>query len=239
MPSSVPEGGIALLVVDVQHDFLDGSLAVPEARGILPNLVRIIKEGDWDLVVATQDFHPPNHISFAERHGVAPFQMHDVPHPFWESKSTVSQMMWPVHCVQGTQGAEIDDTITAALDERKAWGTPVRYVQKGQDPNFDSYSAFASNEYVMFTELISVLFSAQPHPNRTVVVVGLATDYCVLSTAVDAAKFGLRVYVVDDCMRGVDPKTTQDAREKMRAYGVQMYETTDELLAAIHRPSGF
>ncbi|WFD00897.1 hypothetical protein MYAM1_003653 [Malassezia yamatoensis] len=233
------EGGIALLVVDMQHDFLDGSLAVPGGREILPNVVRMIREGDWDLVVVTQDYHPPNHISFATRHGVEPFKPHDVPHPYWQDAATVSQMMWPVHCVQGTDGAEVDDEITAALDERKAWGTPVFYVRKGQDSEIDSYSAFATNEYVSFTELAKILFSAQPHPVQTVVVVGLATDYCVLSTAVDSAKFHLRTLVAEDCMRGVDPTSTNVAMQKMQAYDVQVYRTTDELFEAIHRPSPF
>lgn len=206
---------------------------------IIPTVVRMIKEGDWDMVVATQDYHPPNHISFASRHGVEPFQLCNVPHPFLHEKATVSQMMWPEHCVQGTYGAELDDTVANALDEREAWGTPVHYVKKGQDLNFDSYSAFASNEYILFTELISLLFGAQPRPIRTVVVVGLACDYCVMSTAVDAAKFGLQTLVTEDCMRGVDPKTTSDAMDKMRAYDVHIYKTSDDLLAAIHRPSTF
>lgn len=146
-------------------------------------------------------------------------------------------MMWPVHCVQGTHGADIDDEIITALDAKQAWDIPVRYVKKGENPNFDSYSAFASNEYVLFTELSSLLFGAQPRPIRTVVVVGLATDYCVLSTAIDAAKFGLRTLVAEDCMRGVDPKTTADALDKMRAYGVEVHRKREDLLASIHRPT--
>lgn len=238
----MPKGGAALLVVDCQHDFLQGScmytqeaytVAVPGALKILPDIVRIIQEHKWDLVVATQDYHPPNHISFASRHGVEPFQLCEVPHPFFPDSVKVSQMMWPVHCVQETHGAELDSTVRAALDAKEASGTPVHYVKKGEDSNFDSYSAFASNEYILFTELTSLLFGAQPHAISTVVVVGLATDYCVMSTAVDAAKFGLRTLVPKDCVRGVESTTTEQAIEKMQVYGCEIFETREALLAAI------
>lgn len=142
-------------------------------------------------------------------------------------------MMWPVHCVQETHGAELDSTVRAALDAKEASGTPVHYVKKGEDSNFDSYSAFASNEYILFTELTSLLFGAQPHAISTVVVVGLATDYCVMSTAVDAAKFGLRTLVPKDCVRGVESTTTEQAIEKMHVYGCEIFETREALLAAI------
>lgn len=128
-------------------------------------------------------------------------------------------MLWPDHCVQGTRGAEIHDDIQAALHMRQKAGTPVSYVLKGTDARVDSYSAFACADYLQFTNMASILHRAHIH---TVVVCGLATDYCVRATAVDAAKFGFHTYVLRDCTRGVDPSTTAEAEQVMSWYQVSL-----------------
>ena len=101
---------------------------MPGARDILPRLTELIGQDAWDVVVATQDYHPADHVSFARTHGVEPFQERQVPHPYLPG--TVSQMMWPVHCVQGTKGAELDPSVAQALKQCAARGTPVHYVKK-------------------------------------------------------------------------------------------------------------
>ncbi|WFD32187.1 hypothetical protein MSPP1_003230 [Malassezia sp. CBS 17886] len=190
----------ALVVVDMQRDFIDGSL--------VRNISRLITRSDWGIVVATQDAHPQDHVSFAATHKVAPFHAIRIAHPIQmpdacHAPVTIEQMMWPVHCVRGTPGAEIDDVVQRALREKEAGGTPVFYVGKGQDPRIDSYSAFAATDYTAFTKLAEILFRSQTHGEHitTVVVCGLATDYCVRSTAVDAAKFGFRTLLSGDYAR--------------------------------------
>lgn len=191
------------------------AVAVRGAPAILPRLCELVKQPSWDLIVATQDAHPPNHTSFASTHGAEPFELRDIPHPF-EPGRTLSQRMWPVHCVADTPGAALDPMLQQALDACK---TPVHYVHKGRDPRWDCYSAFAADQYLQFTELAALLHRASP-PIHTVVIAGLATDYCVRATAIDAAKFGFHTVVLQDCVAGVDPATTDEAWAAMRAYGV-------------------
>ncbi|WFD07236.1 hypothetical protein MVES1_002596 [Malassezia vespertilionis] len=186
---------VALLVIDMQHDFIHGS--------------------------PSQDDHPEDHISFADTHNTEPFQERCVAHPIIP-EATLLQMMWPKHCVQNTKGAEIVPSVKKALQSKQASGTPVYYVRKGQDARIDYYSAFASQEYVRFTELSKLLHSQQPCPIDTVVVCGIATDYCVKNTAIDACKFGFRTQVANDCIRGVFDATSSAALREMQAYGCEM-----------------
>ncbi len=158
----------ALLIVDVQYDFLPGgALAVPDGDQVV-GPIRKFRDG-FDTVIFTQDWHPMNHCSFEEYGG-----------------------SWPVHCVQGSGGAEIERTIYRAGD---------RVVRKGTDPGIDSYSGFRDNGRRHETGLDSLL-----KENRidTVFVCGLATDYCVKFTALDAVESGYTVYVVTDACRSVD-----------------------------------
>lgn len=143
-------------------------------------------------------------------------------------------MMWPVHCVGGTPGAEIDARIQPALAACQARGIPVHYVHKGQNANIDSYSGFASNLYLAFTELASVLYRHTPHI-KTLVLCGLATDYCVQATAIDAVKFGFRTFLVESCAKGVDPATTEKALSTMKAYGVITVPDTAKLTSIIQK----
>ncbi|WFD26381.1 hypothetical protein MNAN1_001361 [Malassezia nana] len=122
--------GVALLLIDVQQDFVRGSLAVPGAPALLSPLCELVQH-PWDLIVASKDDHPPNHVSFAATHGAEPFTLKEIPHPF--EARTLSQRMWPVHCVQGTPGAALEPALQQALDACAARGTPVHYVHKGRD----------------------------------------------------------------------------------------------------------
>ncbi len=176
----------ALIVVDYQNDFNppDGALAVPEGDTIAERINALARSGDYDLVVATRDWHPPDHGSFTEQGGI-----------------------WPVHCVQGSAGAELHPALDRdALDV---------VVDKGQDPGTDGYSGFDG------TRLAELL---REHGVDHVTVVGLATDYCVKNTALEALQEGFTVIVDTTAVRGVDvrPGDSERALAEMRAAGATM-----------------
>jgi nicotinamidase/pyrazinamidase len=175
----------ALVIVDFQNDFCPGgALAVPDGDAIAARINDLAGSGDFDLVVATRDWHPPDHSSFGEHGGP-----------------------WPVHCVAGTPGAELHH----ALDP-----TPIdAVVDKGQDRGTDGYSGFEG------TDLAALLRSRDVDD---VTVVGLATDYCVKNTALDALREGFSVTVDSTAVRGVDvePDDSTRALEQVRAAGASV-----------------
>lgn len=175
----------ALILVDIQYDFLPGgALAVPDGDAVIPVANALIPR--YDLVVATQDWHPAGHGSFAANHaGRSPGEVIEL--------GGVAQVLWPTHCVEGTRGAELAE----ALDR----GSIARVFRKGTDPEVDSYSGFFDNGRRRSTGLGEYL---QSRGVAEVVVLGLATDYCVKFTALDALSLGLRTTLVVDACRGVE-----------------------------------
>jgi nicotinamidase/pyrazinamidase len=189
----------ALVLVDIQNDFLPGgALAVPNGDQVVPVANKLMKE--IDLVVATQDWHPADHGSFAANHpGRQPGDVIDL--------HGLRQVLWPVHCVQGTPGAEF----APGLDVSRI----KRVFQKGTDPDIDSYSGFFDNGHRRSTGLGDYLL--EQHVSQ-VLVMGLATDYCVKFTALDSIqRLGFTTYVIRDGSRGVNlrPGDTDRAYEKM------------------------
>lgn len=199
----------ALILVDIQNDFLPGgSLAVPHADEILP-VARKLMEEPFDLVVATQDWHPKRHISFASRHERKPGQTVLV--------DELVQTLWPDHCVQHSHGAELHASLLRY---------PIHYrVHKGEKEEIDSYSAFFDNAKKRETILEPLLRKHQVH---TVVFAGLATDYCVLKSVVDACTLGFNVWVVADGCRAVDlaPGDGEKALEVMRQAGAKIIDSS-------------
>ncbi len=183
----------ALLVVDVQNDFCPGgALGVAEGNMILGPINHVMPL--FDYIVLTQDWHPRNHVSFASSHpGKIPSQTVEVPGG--------TQLLWPDHCVEGSEGAAFHrdlDTDRASM-----------ILRKGMRLRSDSYSAFAENDTAMPTGLGGWLLSLGI---RRLYVVGLATDYCVLYSSLDALAAGFEVLVIADATKGVDvPKGTLDA----------------------------
>ncbi len=174
----------ALILVDLQNDFCPGgALPVKEGDQIIPLINHVQKR--FDLVVATQDWHPPDHMSFASNHNKQPGEVIVL--------NGTSQVLWPDHCVQGSWGAEF----VASLDQQKI----ERVFQKGMDRWVDSYSGFFDNDRKRSTGLGDYLKSRQV---RAVYLSGLATDYCVKYTAVDAARLGFKTTLLADTCRGVD-----------------------------------
>ncbi len=189
----------ALIVTDVQNDFLPGgALAVPEGDAILPFVVQLLRSGhNYDLIVVTQDWHPRGHGSFASCHeGAKPFQLGEL--------GGILQMLWPDHCIQGTSGARLAAEIEEVLAEQKAAGRLIHTVKKGQDRAVDSYSAFFDNARQHNTGLKGIL---DENGIDEVDVVGLALDYCVKYTALDAASLGVNTRVLLQGCRAVDPSS--------------------------------
>jgi len=174
-----------LIVVDVQNCFLPGgSLAVTNGDQVIPVINRIAKA--FSNVVLTQDWHTPGHISFASAHsGAKPFDTIKLPYR--------DQVLWPDHCVQGTSPADISKDISIPQ--------PELIVRKGYHKDMDSYSAFFEADHKTPTGLGGYL--TQRGIDRAFVA-GLATDFCVAWTAMDARSIGLETYVVEDACRGID-----------------------------------
>ena len=172
----------ALIIVDVQNDFTPGgALAVPEGDAVIQRINALAESGDYDLVVATRDWHPPDHGSFSAQGGP-----------------------WPEHCVQDTEGAELHpDLDRSHIDV---------VVDKGQDPSTEGYSAFDG------TDLAELL---RERDIDQVAVVGLATEYCVKNTALDALQEGMRVIVDSSAVRGVEVNEgdSEQALAEVRAAG--------------------
>lgn len=200
----------ALILVDLQNDFLPGgALPVPRGNEVIPLANALAKR--FDLVVATQDWHPPRHGSFAATHeGRKPGDVIDL--------NGLPQVLWPVHCVQHTRGA----AFAAELDQ----GRIARVFQKGIDPRVDSYSGFYDNGQRNATGLGGYLTAVGV---TDVYICGLATDYCVKATALDAVKLGFRALVVEDACRGVDltPGDVIFAVEEMKRAGVHLVRSAD------------
>ncbi|MEX2444214.1 MAG: bifunctional nicotinamidase/pyrazinamidase [Alkalispirochaeta sp.] len=192
----------ALLVVDVQNDFLPGgALAVPDGDVVVPVINELMP--NYELVVATQDWHPAEHESFASRHlGHAPGDVIDL--------HGVQQILWPDHCVQHSPGA----SFAAGLDVAKF----DYVVRKGDDPSIDSYSGFFDNDHRRPTGLEQIL---KDHAVDAVDICGLAADYCVKFTALDAAKLRFSTTVFADATRAVNLKEDdfETAMEEIRGAG--------------------
>ena len=174
-----------LVIIDVQNDFCrGGALAVPDAEAILPVVNGLIRE--FDQVILTQDWHPTGHVSFASSH---PGQLsYDrVAQPYGE------QILWPDHCVEDTDGAAFHPGLVLPPD--------IVIVRKGVHKEVDSYSAFFENDRKTPVGLNTLL---QERGVRELVLAGLATDFCVLHTALDARKLGYAVTVLEAGCRGVD-----------------------------------
>ena len=205
-------GKIGVIVVDMQGDFTilkKGSLAV---NGADEAFVQKVEKATRDLarhefvIFGTQDWHPADHVSFHTNHdGKKPFELIQI--------NGKPQVLWPPHCIQGTENARVlvDNNLFRAI------------VKKGQDPRYDSYSGFQDDGGAK-TEMAKIL---KRNGIQKVVVYGLATDYCVKATAMDAKKAGFKVIVVEDLCKGVAPDTTKKALEEMTATGITVLKTLD------------
>lgn len=190
----------ALLIVDIQNDFLPGgALAVPRGDEVIPVINGI--QPDYDLVVATQDWHPQGHRSFASTHPAKqPFEVVDL--------NGLEQVLWPDHCVQGTSGA--------ALSDRLAVHRIEAIFRKGTDLNIDSYSGFFDNGKRRNTGLAGYL---RDRGVTSVAVCGLAADFCVYFTAMDALQLGFETSLLESAIRAIDDEAYERKREDFLRQG--------------------
>ncbi len=203
----------ALILVDLQPDFMPGgALAVPEGDAVLPIVEALIsRAGLHELIVATQDWHPREHGSFAANHdGRSPGEVIDL--------HGLAQVLWPIHCVQETAGAELAPAIAARRDAIAA------VFRKGMDPRVDSYSGFFDNGRRNTTGMGEWL---RARGIEAVTVVGLATDYCVRFTALDAIELGFETTLVHDACRAVNlqPGDGERALEQLRTSGARVIDS--------------
>ena len=202
----------ALLLVDLQNDFLPGgTIPVPQGDVILPLINQL--QGSFKLVVATQDWHPPNHKSFAANHpGRQPGEvvvLKKIPH-----------RLWPIHCVQTTRGSEL----TPGLMLNRV----NRVFRRGTDPEIDGYSGFFDNEHTRATGLSD--YFRDKHVTE-VYVTGLGTEYCVKGTVLDALGLGLKAFVIEDACRGfsLKPDDARSALDEMKEAGAAIIQSRDLL----------
>lgn len=225
--------GTALLVIDVQNDFLSGgALAVPGGEAVIPfcnALASAPYRRNLALVVSTQDWHPATHVSFASNHpGKSAFV--DSVDVSWDGQ-TLKQQLWPVHCVQDTPGAALHKDLALGPANSEKDGYVV--VQKGYHEARDSYSAFSDAFDFEQTNLGALLGW---NGVERCIVVGLAEDYCVFHTALDAARLGYETLVVKDAVRGI---ADFDA-DKMKQYadmGVRVVAFDSDEINAYKMPS--
>ena len=197
-----PQANDLLLVVDVQNDFCPGgALAVPGGDEIVPLVNSLIAA--FAHVVLTQDWHPANHSSFASRHaGRQPFETIELPYG--------SQTLWPDHCMQGTAGAAFHNSLNSNHADM--------ILRKGTDPAIDSYSAFFENDRSTPTGLTGYL---RERGFERIFCCGLATDFCVRFSALDARRQGFDCVLIEDACRAIDLEgSLAAARREMAAAGV-------------------
>lgn len=199
-----------LLVVDVQNGFVGGNLAVANSHTIIPTINRLIAH--FDTVILTQDYHPADHISFYQNHdGKAPFDKIELPYG--------TQVLWSAHCVQGTSDADFHADLQADKAEL--------IIRKGYHRHIDSYSAFMEADRATKTGLAGYLHE---RGIDSVYVVGIATDFCVAWTAIDAVEFGFDCTVITDATAPIDINGSLDkAMADMTAVGVKFVNSKDIL----------
>ena len=205
-----------LLIVDAQTDFFPGGpLGVPDGDQIIPGVKNLLDSNQHELVVASKDWHPRGHVSFASTHNQPVFSAYTLA----EGKV---QMMWPEHCVENTKGADYHPDLKYQIERKLNFE-----VKKGLDLNVDSYSAFFDNNQERETPLRNYLTQeAQKRglqlSDIELSVCGLALDYCVSATAIDAAKLGINTSVVLNATMAVDPKSVTRILNELTACSVKL-----------------
>ncbi|WWC72438.1 uncharacterized protein I206_106400 [Kwoniella pini CBS 10737] len=227
----------AFLIIDVQYDFLppSGSLAVPDGEAILPVIHDLLDQSkwDWSVIVASQDYHPQNHISFASNHS---------PHKPFEKMTltdargtSYEQALWPDHCIQDTRGTQLEAKL---VEDLKTWGDKVKLARKGTHEKLEAYSAFEGYITSFQTPDEPTFEQTSADPGKTVlpkqspltiylrekgiekvVIVGLATDFCVLQTALSAISASFDTLVLGPGIRGISPEDTHKAMQRIESLG--------------------
>lgn len=202
----------ALLIIDMQNDFMkNGSLEVPDANQLIKPINELM-ELNWGTIIASKDWHPSNHISFASNHkNYTVFQEIIL-------KNGQKQTLWPNHCVQNTKGAEIHKELN--------YSKINNIVLKGENPNVDSYSAFFDNNHEVKTNLDSLL---KENSITDIYLVGLAAEFCVLYSAIDGANLGYKTHYVLDATRFIEPSNEKKLLKQLTSNAI-IISNTEQLL---------
>jgi nicotinamidase/pyrazinamidase len=204
----------AIVMVDLQNDFCKGgNLEVRDGDAVVPIANQL--QNYFDLVIVTKDWHPKNHMSFASNH--PGHQVGDV-----IPVHGINQVLWPDHCVQHTHGSELHPELKLQRIDH--------IIHKGIQSTIDSYSAFFDNEHLRSTELSDYLIK---HNVKDVYIMGLATDYCVKYSCLDAVHLGFNTYMIEDACRGVElqPGNIARAIEELRSAGVKIVQVNNVMPA--------
>lgn len=200
----------ALLLVDLQNDFCSGgSLYVPDGDAVIPLANKL--QAYFEVVIASKDWHPQDHMSFASNHfGLKVGDVIDV--------NNMQQVLWPDHCVQNTKGSELHPLLDTTRIQK--------YFLKGIDKTIDSYSAFFDNAHLRTTGLADFLLEQKI---TDIYILGLATDYCVKYTCIDAVHSGFKTHVIEDACRGINlhPDDVKNAFAEMREEGVEILQSNE------------
>lgn len=197
----------ALIIVDVQNDFCkQGALEVPSGDDVIPIINRFIKSDKFDKIIATQDWHPKEHKSFASNHKHK--KLYDV-----IKLNGRTQVLWPDHCIQRRKGSKFHKDLNIKNINK--------VFKKGSNPEIDSYSGFFDNDHKSSTGLGEYL---KKENITKVYITGLATDYCIKFTAIDSVKEGFKTYVIKDAVKGVNinKDDVKKAFEEMENAGVKL-----------------
>lgn len=206
----------ALLIIDLQRDFIDGSLAVEGTQDIIEPINTLREEVEFDVVAFTLDSHPADHCSYADNHpGAELFSVVEIPSPE-DSSKTMPQVMWPRHCEVDTPGWEMPDNVL-----RKDTDIIQR---KGQASDVDSYSGFFDNIRGRSTGLDKKLMERGV---TDIFVCGIAFDFCAGSSACDAAELGFRTYMIEDLTRSVAPESEEKMRDSLENSNVKLVSAAD------------
>ena len=214
----------ALLIIDVQNDFINGSLAVRNSPSkhngeeIVPIINQLLQSIDFDVIVYSHDWHPTNHISFFDNLALRShlltkdsislkdLRLYSTATFAINNGVRMEQTLWPRHCVQNTFGAKLHSDLKIIKEDNKK-NISVIHIHKGTKPEIDSYSAFWDNLKLSETKLNQQLKEKNV---SKIFVTGIATDWCVHSTAVHALEHGYKTFIVEDACRGVDEKTIKE-----------------------------
>ena len=208
----------ALIIVDVQNDFCKGgALEVKNGNDVIPVINNLVKSNKFDFIIATQDWHPSSHKSFASNHKNK--NVYDV-----IKLKGITQVLWPDHCIQRTKGSKFHKDLEL--------GEIYKVIKKGTNPEIDSYSGFYDNDHKSSTGLAEYLKAKNID---TVYITGLATDYCVKFTALDSEKEGFKTFVIKDAVKGVNinKDDSEKAFAEMKENGIRIVKKNLEIIYRI------
>lgn len=215
----------ALVVVDLQEDFLEptGSLKIKRSKEIISHIIDILHGKTFDLYIATLDWHPANHTSFASQHGVEPFTELEFHHP--ETGEAKKQFVWPDHCIQNTHGSRLAPSFAEAFDKLPTNEKAI--IKKGYLQDREYYSCFQDTWGIHHTEIEGLLKDNQI---KEVTFVGLAYDYCVLNSAIDCAHRKFKTFVVKSLCRSVSEENDERTTTMYKNNGVTVVDSILEVL---------